>query len=98
MCSSSVVSVALLRVMGRDVAELPLVATLGNAQGLVSRVQNSVHCLKKCFGTVAYLPDQSSTCHIQFSCVSVKFRFQYSTVLVTGYVHLVLIWTVLYQR
>jgi hypothetical protein len=34
-CSSTVVSAALLRVMGGDVAELPLVATSQDVQGLV---------------------------------------------------------------
>jgi hypothetical protein len=52
VCSSSVVSVALLRIMGRDVAELPLVATLGDAQGFVStefrRSSNLVVCWYCC--------------------------------------------------
>ncbi|XP_078182549.1 increased DNA methylation 1-like isoform X2 [Carex rostrata] len=40
---SSVVSVALLRIMGKDVAELPLVSTLGDAQGM-----GYFHCLYNC--------------------------------------------------
>lgn len=69
MCSSSVVSVALLRIMGKDVAELPLVSTLGDAQGMV----NYVPCLEKvaCFGTVTNLPYQYSTIpYLILSCVS----------------------------